>query len=159
MAGEGRTWRTWQLLVVAAVALVVGITAGASTKTKTSTVSAGAGPAVTATEAPATSPPTTARSTTTPAPTSPPTTAGPKTSFSGDGTYLVGKDIAPGTYRTAGPKQSGALGLCYWERDSDLSGNFSAVIANDNLKGPGVVTIAATDKGFKTSGCQEWTQA
>ena len=70
----------------------------------------------------------------------------------------MGADIAPGTYRTAGPRSTGSFSACYWERQSDLSGTFGAIIANDNLQGPGVVTIAASDKGFKTSACQTWSQ-
>jgi len=70
--------------------------------------------------------------------------------------YRVGIDIAAGTYRTAGPKPGG-IGLCYWERESDLSGGFNSIIANDNPQGQGVVTISASDKGFKTTGCQTWT--
>ncbi len=85
-----------------------------------------------------------------------PTTAasGPATSFKGEGVYRVGVDIAPGTYRTPGP--AAGEPLCYWERQSGFGGGFDAIIANENLQGPGVVTIAPTDKGFKTSGCQRW---
>ncbi|MUM34774.1 hypothetical protein FZI93_25410, partial [Mycobacterium sp. CBMA361] len=41
----------------------------------------------------------------TPAPPGPaaPNAAGPKTSIDSDGVFIVGKDIAPGTYATAGP--------------------------------------------------------
>jgi hypothetical protein len=75
---------------------------------------------------------------------------GPKTTF-GDGTWAVGKDIAPGTYTTQG--EDG----CYWERDSDLTGNFNSVLANDNGSGPSVVTILPTDAGFKSQNCGEWS--
>jgi hypothetical protein len=90
--------------------------------------------------------------------TSPPTTAssGPATSFRGEGVYRVGVDIAPGTYRTAGPASGRS---CYWERQSAFGGGFDAIIANESLRGPGVVTILPTDKGFKTSGCQRWEMA
>lgn len=65
--------------------------------------------------------------------------AGPATSFS-DGTYQVGVDIAPGRYKTSGAPASG-LGICYWERDRNDSGEFSAIISNDVFKGPGSVTV------------------
>ncbi|HEX5567015.1 MAG TPA: hypothetical protein VFY14_08860 [Streptomyces sp.] len=73
-------------------------------------------------------------------------------SFAGDGEYLVGEDIAAGTYKTAGPE--GSWG-CYWERSKDASGEFDSIIANNNLQGPGRVTV---NKGevFKTNRCQEW---
>ncbi len=79
----------------------------------------------------------------------------PGDTIAGNGTYLVGDDIQPGTYKTAGP---GSLGLCYWERGKDSSGGFDSIIANDNLTGQGVVTIKKTDKVFKTQGCQVWTK-
>ncbi|MFC9286960.1 hypothetical protein, partial [Streptomyces sp. NPDC057052] len=78
--------------------------------------------------------------------------AGPATTFSGEGEYLVGEDVKPGTYKTAGSE--GAFG-CYWERAKDASGEFGSIIANNNLEGPGRVTL---NKGeyFKTNRCQEW---
>ncbi|MGW5202002.1 hypothetical protein [Streptomyces spiralis] len=77
---------------------------------------------------------------------------GPADSFSGEGEYVVGEDIKPGTYKTAGP--DGGFG-CYWERAKDASGEFDSIIANNNLEGPGRVTL---NKGeyFKTNRCQEW---
>lgn len=152
MAGGGRTWRTWQLLVGMAVTLVIGILAGAGTPDDEKTVSTGAQATsstvsdVQVTQAP-TVPPTT------PAPTPAPTTTapGPKTEF-GNGTFRVGVDIAPGTY--VAPGGSG----CYWERQSVFGGGgVDAIIANDFARGGQVVvTILATDKGFKTSGCGTW---
>lgn len=163
---DGRTWRTWQLALVAAIALVVGITFGTeASKSKTTTVTAAD---VTTQTTPATSPPTTqpapATTRATVPPTAAPTTvapvttaAGPKTHFSGDGSYRVGVDIAAGTYRTPGPKSGRSS--CYWERESDFSGSFDSIIANENPTGAGVVTIAASDKGFKSTACQDWAPA
>jgi hypothetical protein len=82
--------------------------------------------------------------------------AAPADTIDGSGTYVVGDDIQPGTYKTAGP---GSLGMCYWERDKDSSGDFGAIIANDNLTGQGVVTVKKTDKVFKTQGCQDWVKS
>ncbi|MFF0461902.1 hypothetical protein [Streptomyces mexicanus] len=78
--------------------------------------------------------------------------AGPADGFSGEGEYVVGEDIKPGTYKTAGPE--GEFG-CYWERAKDASGELDSIIANNNLQGPGRVTL---NKGeyFKTNRCQEW---
>jgi hypothetical protein len=70
----------------------------------------------------------------------------------GDGTYTVGVDIAPGTYRTVGAPSD-----CYWARLSGTSGSFDDIIANDFANGWAVVTIAPTDKAFKTDGCGTWT--
>ncbi|MFD7709728.1 hypothetical protein [Streptomyces sp. NPDC059786] len=80
--------------------------------------------------------------------------AGPASSFSGEGEYLVGEDIKAGTYKTAGP--DGGFG-CYWERAKDASGEFGSIIANNNLQGPGRVTINSGEY-FKSSGCEKWVK-
>jgi hypothetical protein len=85
-----------------------------------------------------------------------PATSGPATSF-GDGTHVVGEDIAPGTYRTSGPA-SGGLGMCYWSRLSNTSGEFDAIIANGVPTGPATVTIRSGDEAFETTGCSTWTK-
>jgi hypothetical protein len=71
----------------------------------------------------------------------------------GDGTFRVGSDIAPGTYRAANPD-----GFCYWARLSGTGGTLREIIANDNTTGPAVVTIAATDAAFESTGCGGWTK-
>lgn len=87
-------------------------------------------------------------------PAAPPSSA--SAGIPGDGTFAVGTDIKPGTYRTAGPTPSGAAN-CYWERDKDLSGTLDSIIANADTVGPAIVQILPTDVAFKTSGCQPWT--
>ena len=78
--------------------------------------------------------------------------AAPKTSFSGSGTFKVGTQIAAGIYISANTvKQS-----CYWERLSDFSGDFEAILANDFAKGQVIVQILPEDKGFKSSGCAKF---
>jgi hypothetical protein len=72
--------------------------------------------------------------------------------FSGDGTYIVGKDIKPGTYRT----RTASAG-CYWARLSGFGGSLKEIIANQNTDAPEVVTIDAGDKGFTSQGCDTWT--
>ena len=76
----------------------------------------------------------------------------PKTSF-GDGTFLVNKDIAPGTYRT-----SNATGYCYYERLSGTSGTFDDIIANGNPDGQAIITIAPSDVAFKSARCGSWVK-
>lgn len=76
---------------------------------------------------------------------------GPKTVMDHDGTYVVGTDIAPGTYSSAGPVKNGT---CYWKRISDLDHN--DIIDNAMSKKPQVVQIGPSDKAFKTDGCQPW---
>jgi hypothetical protein len=73
-----------------------------------------------------------------------------RTSF-GDGIYIIGTDVQPGTYRNSG--QQG----CYYSRLSGFSGAMGEILANDNTDSPAVVTILPSDKGFKSSRCGIWT--
>ncbi|MGW3179936.1 hypothetical protein ACWDD9_11795 [Kitasatospora sp. NPDC001119] len=82
--------------------------------------------------------------------------AGANGTIAGSGTYLVGADVQPGTYKTAGP--SGSIGICYWERSNGSSGDVGSIIANEALTGQGVVTIKKSDAVFKSQGCQMWTK-
>lgn len=68
----------------------------------------------------------------------------------GDGTYLVGADIEPGTYRSAGTD------TCYWARLSGTSGNFEEIIANNFGAGQQVVTIDPSDAALETTMCGSW---
>lgn len=64
------------------------------------------------------------------------------------GTYMVGTDVKPGTYKSEGGEG------CYWERLKSLDGGFTAIIANDFVDGgTTIVTIKKTDKAFKFNDC------
>ena len=67
-----------------------------------------------------------------------------------DGTYLVGVDISPGTFRV------NARNGCYWERLKNFSGELGGIIANDNTKGSTIVEIASSDAGFSSHHCGDW---
>ncbi len=69
--------------------------------------------------------------------------------FDGDGIYLVGSDIKPGTYK-AGPSPRGN---CYYARLSSASGGFGSIIANNNTEGPVVLVVKASDVALEVSGC------
>jgi len=69
----------------------------------------------------------------------------------GSGLYLVGTDIAPGTYHTTGDDGDGN---CYWARLS--STDTSAILDNNNTTGPTTITIYRSDKAFETDGCADW---
>lgn len=71
--------------------------------------------------------------------------------ISGDGTYQVGTDIAPGTYTSGGPQGDSA---CYWKR---VSGD--NIVANAMTKKPQTVRIDPTDTTFVSSHCQSWQPA
>ncbi|MEU8785743.1 hypothetical protein [Streptomyces sp. NPDC048637] len=81
--------------------------------------------------------------------------AGPE-AVVGQGSHLVGEDIAAGTYRTGGPAASGGP-LCHWARAKNSSGDMDSIIATGIPQGPARVTV---NKGetFETNGCKEWTK-
>lgn len=82
----------------------------------------------------------------------------PKAEISGKaGMLMVGVDVAPGTYKSAGSTDDGSG--CYWERTKDATGSVETIIANENPEGQAVVTIAAGDGFFKTVDCQDWKKA
>lgn len=70
----------------------------------------------------------------------------------GDGYYLVGEDIQPGTWRSSGTE------FCYWARLSGTSGETRDIITNGLDQSSVVVTIAASDVAFETKRCGTWTK-
>ena len=66
----------------------------------------------------------------------------PLTAF-GPGIFIVGRDIAPGTYR--GVAGDTITESCYWARLSCVQGTMSCVIANDNATGQFFVQVGASD--------------
>jgi hypothetical protein len=76
--------------------------------------------------------------------------AGPITD---DGVYIVGTDISPGTWRSSGGSEFG----CYAARLSGFGGTLDDIISNDiATEGGLIINIAASDRGFETSGCGTW---
>lgn len=78
------------------------------------------------------------------------TASAASTSF-GTGTWAVGSQIAPGTYRTAGGP------TCYWARLRNFGGTLTAILANALPQGQSIVTILPTDAGFESDGCGTWS--
>ncbi|MEH3129391.1 MAG: hypothetical protein PGN27_05440 [Mycolicibacterium neoaurum] len=72
-----------------------------------------------------------------------------------DGLYVVGKDIQPGTYRSA-PTMRNGYPFCTWKRLSDFTGSMESTIAIDNQPGQTIVTIEPSDTAFETQSCQPW---
>ena len=75
----------------------------------------------------------------------------------GDGTFLVGSEIAPGRYST-----TSATDECWWERLRDFASwsrivEAPSVIEHGRPRGGGIVEIALTDVGFHSRGCGTWT--
>ena len=77
-------------------------------------------------------------------------------SIPGDGIFVVGTDVRPGTYQS-GPAAGSSN--CFWQRLSDTSGGLDAFIAGDiSSAGPIVVRIRSSDKAFRTTGCMAWVK-
>jgi len=73
------------------------------------------------------------------------------------GMWIVGAQIAPGTYRADNSAQG-----CFWQRVSNFTNHTDAVIASAFVTSPGtqLVTIASADAGFSaTAECGTWTRA
>ena len=125
-------------VMIAAAVLTLGACGGGNS-TDTSTPDT-----VTSSGAPTTTP-------ITPAP-SGPVGATPASTF-GDGNYIVGKDVTPGTYHTEGADLPGVD--CYWQRD----GANGQPVVNHASRDPQTVTIASGDTAFHTVGCKPWSKA
>lgn len=69
-----------------------------------------------------------------------------------DGTFQVGKDIKPGTYRTRNASPG-----CYYARLKGFGSAVDDIIANNNAENVAIVTILASDKGFQSTNCGTWT--
>lgn len=89
----------------------------------------------------------------------PPPPAGPKTVgvngaywsvIDNDGTYVVGVDLWPGKYRSAGGP------MCYWARLR--SPDASDKIDSKKTSGPQVIQIRGSDTAFLTQNCGTWQQ-
>ncbi|WP_371648075.1 MULTISPECIES: hypothetical protein [unclassified Streptomyces] len=140
-----RPWLTHT--AAAAVGLLIGALAGSVGH---SSSDGGASPTVTATR--------------TETAALPPTAAPPRSEdaghakagqIPGDGISLIGRDIRPGTYHSEGP-QGDPITYYTWARLNKTSGEGKDVISADASKGAETVTIAATDKAFRTNGCKTW---
>jgi uncharacterized protein HemX len=76
-----------------------------------------------------------------------------KSSISADGVYVVGSDIASGTYHTAGDGGSG--NQCYYA--TLASTNTSDIIDNNNFDGPETVDVSGAH-AFQISGPCTWVK-
>lgn len=70
-----------------------------------------------------------------------------------EGTWAVGADVAPGTYRVDGEVTSG---MCYWE--ISRAGSNGDIIDNDIVTGGRPTVTLAEGQEFKTSDCGSWVK-
>ncbi|WP_305091855.1 hypothetical protein [Prescottella sp. R16] len=78
------------------------------------------------------------------------------TSITGEGTYIVGVDIEPGLYVSAGAVDTDFD--CWGTRLSGFSGEYDDAIAYVYGKDRVVVRIEPTDAAFDTWNCRTWTR-
>jgi hypothetical protein len=76
----------------------------------------------------------------------------PATTFS-DGDWVVGADIAPGTYRSVNGYD------CYWELGRGFDHDLSEIITTDNSPGTASITIPSSAVRFTSKGCGTWKPA
>jgi len=89
-------------------------------------------------------------------PQTPPITS--SASIPGDGVFIVGVDVQPGLYKSAGPTRGS---YCWWYRHSTIGTQGSSagdVIQDGHSAGPQYVKIAPTDATFETEQCSPWVR-
>ncbi len=151
--------KAWGVAIVAVLVLgAVGFLVSRDVRVGGTAAGATPGPTATAAPTPSAAPSTAVSSAVPSAATSAPPSAsasGPSSSFAtiGDGTWHVGQDIQPGTYRLREPSST-----CYWARLNGFTGVLSDIATSGTEASYAVVTIAPTDKGFESSDCGTWTQ-
>lgn len=70
-----------------------------------------------------------------------------------EGTWTVGVDVEPGTYRTTGP----VTGTCYWAIFRSGT-NKDDIVQNDIVKGGSPTVTIAAGQDFETSRCGSWVK-
>lgn len=75
-----------------------------------------------------------------------------KAAMAGDGSWLIGKEIKRGTYRTPGLSTS-----CYWALRSNLSYSYDEIVVSSyGRRGTQTVALGPNVREFITYGCGDW---
>lgn len=75
-----------------------------------------------------------------------------KASMASDGSWLIGKQIKRGTYRTPGLSTS-----CYWALRSNLSYSYDEIVVSSfGRRGAQTVALGPNVREFITYGCGQW---
>jgi hypothetical protein len=96
----------------------------------------------------------------------PPAVADPMDPIPGNGVFIVGPDIVPGLYRTAGSASTFGVwinnvptqgSMCSWFTYSTPDANKEHVVQANTSVGPMFASINATTvKAFESQNCQPW---
>ena len=97
----------------------------------------------------------------------PPAIAEPMDPIPGNGVFVVGPDIAPGLYRTAGSASAWGVwinnvptqdSMCAWFTYSTPDANKEHVLQTNISVGPMFANINTSVKAFESQNCQPWTR-
>ncbi|MHA7649557.1 hypothetical protein ACX9NE_07305 [Mycobacterium sp. ML4] len=97
----------------------------------------------------------------------PPASAEPLDPIPGNGVFVVGTDIAPGLYRTAGSASTFGVwinnvptqdSMCAWFTYSTPDANKEHVLQTNISVGPMFANINTSVKAFESQNCQPWTR-
>jgi hypothetical protein len=97
----------------------------------------------------------------------PPALAEPLDPIPGNGVFVVGPDIAPGLYRTAGSASTFGVwinnvptqdSMCAWFTYSTPDANKEHVLQTNISVGPMFANINTSVKAFESQNCQPWTR-
>ena len=103
----------------------------------------------------------------TPVTTTAPAVAAPLDPIPGNGFFLVGPDISPGLYRTAGTASAFGIwindvptqdSMCLWFTYSTPDANKDNVVSTNISMGPMFANINPTVMAFESRNCQPWTR-
>ncbi|WAJ43867.1 hypothetical protein OK015_22240 [Mycobacterium sp. Aquia_216] len=96
-----------------------------------------------------------------------PAKADPLDPIPGNGVFVVGPDIAPGLYRTAGSASTFGVwinnvptqdSMCAWFTYSTPDANKEHVLQTNISVGPMFANINTSVKAFESQNCQPWTR-
>jgi hypothetical protein len=74
------------------------------------------------------------------------------------GTWIIGVDMQPGTYRSGGAEH-GIFEFCSWSTKSGPSTNSTTLdFGTANADEPMIVEITSKVKAFTTNNCEPWTK-
>ncbi len=97
----------------------------------------------------------------------PPAVADPDDPIPGNGVFVVGPDIAPGLYRTAGSASTFGVwinnvptqdSMCAWFTYGTPDANKDHVLQTYMSVGPMFANINTTVKAFESHNCQPWSR-
>ncbi len=97
----------------------------------------------------------------------PPAAGDPADPIPGNGFFVVGRDVAPGLYRTGGSGSTWGVwingvptedSMCVWFTYSTPDANKDHVVETNISMGPMYANINSSVQAFESRNCQPWTR-